>query len=238
VLLFVDHIICYAGLATAFAAAVWWLARSRRDPLARAPRRPNTLRPEAVLLAVLVYFLIGWLLIAGLGLDGPTGETEPDDRIVRERDSGEDSATPSERRPPSIGMSLADIVAKVAVLVVCLFVASHSFDGGVRRFLLGRYGTWRGLRVALVLTVVALALCDLTVQATMSIVSALKPDYVFEDHGTIQLLHEPGLAVALIVALRIGAALVAPVAEEVFFRGMVQTLCLINRCTRCRRYSC
>jgi membrane protease YdiL (CAAX protease family) len=71
-----------------------------------------------------------------------------------------------------------------------------------------------------------LAFCDITVHATMWAIHLLRPEYVFEHHSTIQLLNEPDQSLAAIITLRIGAAVVSPLAEEVFFRGMLQTLLL------------
>jgi membrane protease YdiL (CAAX protease family) len=235
------------GLGIACIAVALWLIASRRDPLRSAPPRPNTLHPEAILLVVLTYFLAGWLIASGIGAAEPGGKVANTnvnmaaDSNTKRRVPGANGETnamegessdvraadaPGDNREPSVGMSLADSCAKVFALIVAFFLLRQSFEGGVWSFLFGS-GQWaRQLVEALLLTVVALAFCDITVHATMWAVHFLRPEYVFEHHSTIQLLNKPGQSLAAIITLRIGAAVVSPLAEEVFFRGMLQTVLL------------
>jgi membrane protease YdiL (CAAX protease family) len=234
------------GLGIACIAVAWWLIASRRDPLRSAPTRRNTLRAEAILLVVLTYFLVGWLFASGMAALEPddagasTNAILAADRKASPEHSDADGETavaadvpgtqaadtPRDDYEPSVGMSLADSCAKIFALIVAFFLLRQSFAGGVWSFLFGS-GQWaKQLVDALLLTIVALAFCDITVQATMWAVHLLRPEYVFQHHSTIQLLNKPDQGLAAIIILRVGAAVVSPLAEEVFFRGMLQTLLL------------
>ena len=62
-----DHVIWWGGAAIVAVAAIVWLARSRRDPLALAPIRPNRLLPEHIIL-LMVAFLVTVTILQTPGL--------------------------------------------------------------------------------------------------------------------------------------------------------------------------
>ncbi|MFQ5413382.1 MAG: lysostaphin resistance A-like protein, partial [Phycisphaerae bacterium] len=89
----------------------------------------------------------------------------------------------------------------------------------------------RGGRVALRVcalvvcaTLVAVGVCPLVVSATRGAVAFFAPGYHFDPHATIQALRDDAVPAGLTVCLWLGAVVVAPIAEEVFFRGVVQTM--------------
>ena len=55
-LMWADRAIWLMGLAAVSIIVAVWLARSRRDPLARAPLRPNRVLPEHVILLMIAFF--------------------------------------------------------------------------------------------------------------------------------------------------------------------------------------
>ena len=57
----------------------------------------------------------------------------------------------------------------------------------------------------------------------MSIIRYFAPDYVFEPHPTIEALHDPAQPIGVVVMFWVGALVLAPVLEELFFRGLIQT---------------
>lgn len=217
-----DYLITAVGLAIACAGCLWWLVRSRRDPLAAAPKRSNRLPPEAVLIAAAVYLATALLALAVLAPHDASAPSEP--ATAEEIEAAAPDPTADEA--DTVGSLVADTLARVAGVVACLVLTAKWFEGGVRRFLLGLGRPVRGVFTAIVLTVVVLSLCNITLQLTMFVLSGIDPDWDFEQHQTIQALrdgaHTPGVA----LALRLGAGLVAPVAEEIFFRGLMQTLLL------------
>lgn len=188
----------------ALALAVAGLSRLRRRGSAAlspesGPPRENSLREESVILAVAAYFLT-----AG-GLSAATG-------LLRE---------------PTPWSALAvDFGARAAGSAVCLLAAAGRFRGGIRPFLLGtgQVAAGRVIRMTAVWTVVAVGIAPLIGEATARVFEAVWPGYQPPAHPTIIRLGAEGSNVLLVTALWISAALLTPVAEEIFFRGVLQTV--------------
>lgn len=197
----VDQALSVGALVLAGCTGVWWAVRSRSDPLRNAPARPNQLREDTVAAAVLVY-LLAMVLISGL-VELATGQTED---------------------------VLATVVtgngAHLAGIGICLFIAAKSFEGGIRRFWLAEVGPGRRpwIVVTLAMAVLATGLCPLVRDVTMEIIQYFAPGFELEPHPTIEALHGQAQPAGLIIVLWAGAVLIAPVAEELFFRGLLQTL--------------
>lgn len=188
--------IWWTGLATVVVAALVWLVRSRRDPLAKAPDRPNRLLPEHVIL-LMVAFLITATLLQGIA------------ELVA-KDGGL--------------LLTAGNATQLLGGVACLAMGAGLFRGGLRRFLLGPTTPAKGLvRLAegVVLTFAVLTVCNIVYGTTEWLIRLGVPNYVPPEHSVINALRsrsEP------MWSLWLGAALVAPVAEELFFRGLAQTV--------------
>jgi membrane protease YdiL (CAAX protease family) len=197
----IDQALFGAAVALVVCIFAWWWLRARRDPLENAPLRPNQLREDAVAVALLAYLGAAVIISGFVRLAG--GQTESVLTIL----------------VVGNGAHLAGIAA-------CLVVGAIRFQGGVRRFLLGAGGPRPTLSIALVLalTVMAFGLCPMIRDAAMSLILYLAPDHEFASHPTIEALHERPQPIAVVIALWGGAVVVAPVAEELFFRGLVQTL--------------
>ena len=69
----------------------------------------------------------------------------------------------------------------------------------------------------------AVGLCPVIRDATVSLVCHFAPDFEFAPHATIKALHDPAQPAGVVAALWVGAAVIAPLAEESFFRGLLQT---------------
>lgn len=195
-----DHVLFVVALLILVLSSGSWLFRSRRDPLEGAPVRPNRVREDSVALAVVVFLMAG--LLAGWLARGLTGETE--------------------------GVLLNLIVGNAAQaggIAACLFVAAKRFEGGVPAFWFGRppmrpYGI---AATILGVTLVAVAFCPLIRDATAWAILAFDPGFEFKTHPTVAALHDGSQPAAIKVAFWIGAAALAPAAEELFFRGLMQT---------------
>lgn len=163
------------------------------------PQRENSLREESVILAAAAYFLTAGVLSAAAGL----------------------------LREPTPWSALAiDFGARAAGLAVCLLAAAGRFRGGIRPFLLGtgQVPTSRVIRMTAVWTVLAVGIAPLIGEATARAFEAIWPGYQPPAHPTIIRLGAEGGNILLVAALWISAALVTPVAEEIFFRGVLQTV--------------
>jgi membrane protease YdiL (CAAX protease family) len=188
------------AIACAVVAGLWWLIRSRQNPLGAAPLRPNRLREDSLALAVLVY-LTGLLIIAG-AVRLIAGTTEN-----------------------VVGSLVVGNGAQIAGLAACLAIAAGRFDGGLRPFWFGTGTTRKRLAAAVtvMLVIIATGLCPIVLQFTIELVVRLAPDYKFAAHPTIKALSSEAQPIGVAIALWIGAVVIAPVAEEVFFRGLLQT---------------
>lgn len=202
-LVWIDSVISMLALAVLAMILVRWALRRPARPLDAAPLRTNSLREDSLALVVLVY--LGALLLLMGVVRWATGSPEG---------------------------GLWDLAigngAQLAGTAACLYVASERFDGGVSAFLRsGDGGRWRReLGITLMVVLLALGLCPLVLHLTEAVVLFIAPDFQFPMHPTMEKLSGGGLTVWLVVAMWLSAVLVAPVAEEVFFRGIVQTLLL------------
>lgn len=201
VLTSIDYALTALAVAGLVFMAIRWLSGSGRDPLHEAPRRLNRLR-EQTLAWVVVGYLSGGLALAGLA-NLVTGEPE------------------SIRARMVVGNG-----AHLIGIGICLIIATSCFRGGLRRFWIAerapRIGV--GCRVTVFLTVLVLGLCPWIARATMALTLLFVPDYEFAQHPTIKALHDDTQTLGLVVSFWVGATLIAPIAEEFFFRGLLQTL--------------
>ena len=195
-----DMILAGLGSAIMLTAFAAWLARSRRDPLASIPLRPNRLREDSLFLAMFVYLTT---YLVALGLFELVADAE---------------------EAPSAAGRTAGSAAQVAGMAICLWIAAKTFDGGARRFYFGEGGGVGGKVVlTLLLTIVALGLCPLVLQTTIWVVQHFDPAHEFNTHSVIEALRDETHTWSTAVWLWLGAVVVAPIAEECFFRGLVQT---------------
>lgn len=198
-------------LGSALMAAIWWALRARRDPLAGAPLRRNTLQPESVILAALAYLGTAALLYALMGTDGLEGV-----------EGGAEESVPLTPAQLFRGVVVTNGSALLAT-AVCLLLAARQFEGGMRGFLFGRARPGVVLLWTVGLTVVACAVCQAVLFVTVILFRWAAPEYELAEHSVIEILQDGSLGRTVLVLSWLGAAVIAPVAEEVFFRGFLQT---------------
>ena len=198
-------------LGTALVAAIWWMLRAHRDPLTVAPPRPNTLQPESVILAALAYLGTSALLHVLLGTDGPEGV-----------EAGAEESVPLTPAQLLRGVVVTNGSALVG-MAVCLWLALSRFEGGMRGFLLGRIRLRAVLAWTAGLTIVACTVCEAVLYLTVTLFVWLAPAYEFAEHSVIDILRDDDSGRLALVLAWLGAVVIAPVAEEVFFRGFLQT---------------
>ncbi len=218
-----DYVITAAAVSIVAVTAVRWSTGSPPPlSLREGPARPNRFREDSVVLAICAYLLAAALLGGVIGLFVENAE---DVRVTLAVNNG----------------------AHFAAIAACLLIARQQFGGGVRAFCFGRTailpprayvsgrddlpvgprrdpaGIRRTAAITVCLAVVAVDFCPLIRDATMKAVLAFDAQYEFAAHPTIAALREQPHPVWIVVALWLGAVLVAPLAEELFFRGIVQT---------------
>ncbi|MCH8967363.1 MAG: CPBP family intramembrane metalloprotease [Planctomycetes bacterium] len=197
-LLTIDIVVSGMAVVLLTLGILWWVVRSRRDPLGDVPARPNRIQEDSILLAALGYMTAMFVLggfIRVLGLE----EGEPLAALI-------------------VGSG-----AQLVGIAICLLIAAARFEGGVHRFLIGITTLSSPLMLTLGLTLFAIGFCPILLEATIGVVRVFAPGYEFKAHATIDALHDTGQPMGLVIALWVGAAAVAPVGEELFFRGLLQT---------------
>jgi len=121
---------------------------------------------------------------------------------------------------------LAGAAAQIVGAVVCLWIVANEFDGGIPAFLFGRSSreARAGGRPAAAVLIVALTACPALLALTYMLCSPIWPQLVEHAHPTIELLRSGKAPASVIAMLWLGAVVVAPVAEECFFRGVLQNM--------------
>jgi membrane protease YdiL (CAAX protease family) len=191
------------GGLTCLAVLIHW-RRRRRDPLRGAPLRPNRLEPLSVVALVGFYFFVVGLMsmVAHTG-SSATDEPSPEDKL-----------------------RLAMMQPVVALMsgVACLVLGRWSFRAGLRGMGFGRRAVWRDLGFALFAYIAAAPLLRGLYYVSVLVIEAARPEFTPPDHQTLDLLRQPETTVAIKAWLIVGAAVIAPFSEEVFFRGILQTV--------------
>ena len=199
----IDWVVVGIGTLLVLVFLVRLIRRGRLDPLASAPIRINEFREDSLALAVLAY------LLAALALGGVF------QFIYGEKDD-------------AMRNLLAGSGVQFAGAVMCLVIASKRFSGGSRRFVRGT-GIYRSRTLAAMASgglVLALTICPAVLAGFVALVLRFNPDYQLPVHPTITVLRGGESTFPQWLVLWMGAAVIAPVAEEFFFRGMLQTVLL------------
>lgn len=195
-----DQIVTVLALLVLVWMGISWGRRRRRDPLRNSPLRPNHLREDSILIAIGVY------LLAAVVINSIVGSLIGEPNEVRAR-------------------LITGNGAHLCGIAACLFIADRRFDGGWFRFAFGNPAARLGRRVSLVFfaSILAIGLCPLIGEATVRFILNIWPSYQFDPHPTIKALHDGLQPRWVVVGLWIGAVAIAPIAEEFFFRGLLQT---------------
>ncbi len=201
VLISIDYAILAGGGIVLLLWLLHWCLTGLRDPLRGSPLRPHRLGLLSVWICLLAYPLGA---IAWAGLANWTAGVQ------------------FSKEQLDLWRSLAASNFTVLMLIViCLAVAQPAFVGGWRGFGLrnprGRFG-WvfvpGGWLVAMLITQLLLLVCSHIL---------LKMGYKAPDHNVFQALNDKNMP-AWIHQVAIGGALVlAPIGEEIFFRGIIQS---------------
>ena len=84
----------------------------------------------------------------------------------------------------------------------------------------------RAARLAIALTIVGIGACPLLAEITLYGLTALFPDREFAPHPTITAIDAGTTAPLIVMGMWVSAVVAAPLAEELFFRGLVQNALL------------
>lgn len=203
ILMTIDQVVAACAILLFILFWVVRIAFGQRSTFARSPKRPNRLREDSIVLVIVIYML-SVMIVNGIM-----------------RWMGEE--------PTSLWtVLLSGNVGHLVGIVACLVVVSRSFDGGVKRFFLprdpGRMQSW-WILIGLS-SIVAIGLCPLITEMTLRVILWIDPLYEFVPHPTIEALQAGDQPFGIVAVLWIGAFVLAPIAEEMFFRGFIQTFLL------------
>lgn len=180
-----------------------WIMDGGGDPLRGAPERPNRLSG-----------LFVWFCLLGFIVGGLLGHLIAD-LFVPE--------TLSEDIQAAWEGILIALNVQILVTIACLIVARFAFMDGWRGW--GFRIPSDGSETAWVLGgwLVGTSLAAVVAWFTLSLINTFWPGMDRPTHSVFVTLESPETGTAIRVVALLSAALVAPIAEELFFRGILQT---------------
>jgi membrane protease YdiL (CAAX protease family) len=198
-----DYLLIAAGAAVIVGVAIRWTRAGGGDPLRGSPIRRNTLSLPEVWICLTTY-LLGWWIGGALSRMFTPPGLSPEELLERQGIFGA-------------------AAAQLLVITSCLLVARRAFPAGWPGLGLNR----RPLRADLVTAVAAwlasLAICGLIVLATDHLILLFFPEFKPPAHTVFKLLEDPATGRPIRLLAIFGAALLAPIGEELLFRGILQS---------------
>jgi len=188
------------GVILLIMATHWWL-KAKHDPLRGAPIRACKLSPALMWLCILIYPL-GWMV----GIKLATLLT-PDSLKQNIRTDWQ-------------GMVSAAVI-QILMSAFCLIIAGYTFRAGLRGLGIFRRPFTKDLITALVGWLSALCICGIILMPTQKFIEWI--DYQPPLHSAFEILHAEGTKPWMDAIIIIGAFILAPIGEELFFRGILQT---------------
>lgn len=177
--------------------------RQRNDPLALAPPRPSDLTAVAIPMCMAAY-LTGLLVTKWLS-----------DRYLKPG------------VPVEVGVHLDRVVPTVFAGMLggamCLWLGAQEFPGGLRTFGLRSRRLPDEAAVAVVAFLLAFPMCVGLLSASEYVVSWWTGAAKLPNHPILDALADPKMPRWAQVLGIVGPVIVAPIAEELFFRGIIQS---------------
>ncbi len=197
-----------AGAVVLAVLIVRWLG-SGKSIWRPAPMREMHMPFEMLLAPVIVYFLISALLY-------------PLVASAFEPAAGQPATAPAAPENKIAAVTVNNLA--IAVVAVVAYAIGRRFCSAPNRpFILGDRQYGRDVTETLLTVLVAFALCYGLLDLTTWIVRLIEPEHVFPEHGVIEAMNAPTAPTWLPVLLWLGTVVATPIAEETFFRGLLQT---------------
>ncbi len=198
----IDITLIAAGGIILSAWSINWWRQGHRDPLRGSPIRLNRLTPVWLWLCFvgqLLCWIIGQKLVSIAGPGGPQAKVS------------------------SQALVLGGNIAQALMLVFCLFVAKTTFVTGRTGLGIGRRPFTRDLLPAVGGWLAANAICWVLARLSLAIWMLFYPNTVPPEHTVITVLAASETSVIVRVVVIVGAIILAPVGEELLFRGILQS---------------
>lgn len=209
-LILLDQILSATGVVI---LAVWAFRSRTRIGISHTIAAPCAIREDSMLPAMMAYSAV--MLVLASVMNARVGESDP-----------------------VLTSLVVNNGAQVCGLLACMALVAGKSPGGLRRFVLGppddstRYRFSSGIQ-AILLCIVAIGVCPLIRDVVVWIISEWAPAYAPDPHPTLRALNDASLTSPRRIALWISAAVVAPLAEEFFFRGFLMNfVATVTRNTR------
>lgn len=199
----IDLLLLVGGGVVVLRGALRWRRAWPRDPLRGAPLRPNVLSPAWIWLGLLLYGLSILLASSVTLLYAPAGVEG--DALARQR------------------QTLGGGVMQAFVILAMLWILRQTFTTGWRGAGLGRRAMARDLADGVQGFLAAFTLCTLIAWLTEVIVLLLAPAADLPKHTVFETLEHPETPWFVGWTAVVGALLLAPWAEELLFRGILQS---------------
>jgi len=197
----IDDVLMAVGGVVLLVAILRWLRAGRRDPLRGSPIRVNTLSPLKLWFCLLIYTVVGFAAQAGAGLVSIGGGEPKNHEVWR--------------------ILLAANIAQVLWIAVALILVRMTFVAGLRGFGFGRCGLACASRWSVGGLIVSVGVCGAILTATQWVIEWI--GYVPPKHSVFETLEDPSATGWMRMIPIVGAILLAPIGEELLFRGFLQT---------------
>lgn len=197
-----EWLLLTAGTCLAIALLASWMRR-RNGPLGIAPRPQSQLPPEAVLVCMVAYLLVGAAAQWGA------------ERLVKPRLSEVAGATAERMIPSTLGA--------IAGATACLWYGVTAFAGGRRGYGLSSARWAPEVAAGLAGWLVSLPVCAGLLVLCEWVIRWFRPAEKLPTHPALDVLQSAEMPAWLRAVAVVGPIVIAPVAEELFFRGIVQS---------------
>jgi membrane protease YdiL (CAAX protease family) len=191
-------------------AVVSW--RRRWGKVLRLPDpAENNLEAVDLLVALLaIWVLPGALMVLFEGWSGPLAASQ-----LPAPDAGIPLPTPQQLYAHAAG--------QVAAAAVLLYLGVLRIHGGLKGWGLAGLSFGKQLLPAAVTYVAVWPVCAGLLHVTRVLILWVVPDYTLPAHGTIRTLYAEDVAAQVKIVTVISAVILAPVVEELLFRGLLQS---------------
>jgi len=200
-----DTVIVVAGfvLFIGWAVRAWQIRRRGGAPsVALTGLHPSA---EFVLLPMLVFVMAAMLCQVMVRAMLELPEQSPEDAPL-----------------PARGLVLVTNLSMLLGAVAAYVAGRMSVTEARRSVVKGRGGMARQITMGLAGVLIALSLCQLVYMATIQLITWVAPEYDFPQHSALSALHDASGPVWMPVLVWLGTMVISPLAEELFFRGLVQ----------------
>lgn len=203
-----DLVVQCLGLGLLIIGGAIVLSRRRVGTLFHLPEQPvHRLEPLDLLIGLLAFFWIPSavnLLVVKLGLAPPPP-----------------TSMPADWTPPVVQLWVG-VISRLAAILVLIAIATRQFVNGHRGWGLRGDRLPADIGTAIVAYLAFWPVCAGTVYVTRVIIELVHPGMPLPDHPSIEILQKQGISGMTAALTVFEAAIIAPLVEEMFFRGLLQ----------------